>query len=285
MWLSAALDELSARPVCGYTREAAPATEPTALAALALALHDRLALAGEAAEWLAKLQSADGSVPAAAEGELPGWTTGLAVLAWQALASGADSGQAAGSKSVARGVAWILTASGLPLGEVSADFGHDVRLVGWSYAEGTHSWIEPTAISVAALKAAGHSEHPRTREGVKLLIDRQLPEGGCNYGNTMVLGQTLRPHVQPTGLTLIALAGESDASGRVAKSRVWLTAALSPQTTPVSLAWGLMGLAAQGTPHPEAEGWLSAAGERVLARDRSPHKLALLALAAKGWPA
>lgn len=285
MWLAAVLDELSARPVCGYTREAAPATEPTALAALALIQHDRPAPAGEAAAWLARLQAADGSVAAAAGGELPGWTTGLAVLAWQALASEAESAAAAHSQHVVRGVAWILAASGLPLGEVSADFGHDVRLVGWSYAEGTHSWIEPTAISVAALKAAGQSDHSRTREGVKLLIDRQLPEGGCNYGNTMVLGQTLRPHVQPTGLTLLALAGESDPSGRIAKSQAWLAPAIGPKTTPVSLAWGLLGLAAQGQPHPEAESWLSAAGERVLARDRSPHKLALLALAAKGWPA
>jgi hypothetical protein len=117
-----------------------------------------------------------------------------------------------------------------------------------------------------------------------LLIDRQLPDGGCNYGNTMVLGQTLRPHVQPTGLTLVALAGESDPSDRVAKSRAWLAQALGPKSTPVSLAWGLLGLAAQEAPHAEAEAWLSAAGERVLARDRSPHKLALLALAAKGWP-
>ncbi len=283
MWLAAVLHELSARPVCGYTREAAPATEPTALAALALAQHERLAPAREAAAWLAKLQSADGSVPAAA-GDLPGWTTGLAVLAWQILARAGSASAAADAQCIARGVEWILAASGLPLGEVSADFGHDVRLVGWSYAEGTHSWIEPTAISVAALKAAGHSEHPRTREGVKLLIDRQLPDGGCNYGNTMVLGQTLRPHVQPTGLTLVALAGESDPSDRVAKSRAWLAQALGPKSTPVSLAWGLLGLAAQEAPHAEAEAWLSAAGERVLARDRSPHKLALLALAAKGWP-
>jgi hypothetical protein len=284
MWLAAVLDELSARPVGGYTREAAPSTEPTALTALALAGYERSASAAEAGAWLARLQSADGSVPAAA-GDLPGWTTGLAVLAWQILAQPDDASAAADANCVSRGVEWILAASGLPLGEVSADFGHDVRLVGWSYAEGTHSWIEPTAISVAALKAAGHSDHPRTREGVKLLIDRQLAGGGCNYGNTMVLGQTLRPHVQPTGLTLVALAGESDPSGRVAKSCAWLAQSLGPKTTPVSLAWGLLGLAAQGAPHPEAEAWLSVAGERVLARDRSPHKLALLALAAKGWPA
>ena len=33
----------------------------------------------------------------------------------------------------------------------------------------------------------------RTREGVRLLRDRLLPDGGCNYGNTTVLGQTLSP--------------------------------------------------------------------------------------------
>ena len=44
---------------------------------------------------------------------------------------------------------------------------------------------------------------PRIREAVRLLWDRQLPHGGWNYGNTVVLKQELRPHLLPTGLARI----------------------------------------------------------------------------------
>jgi hypothetical protein len=71
--------------------------------------------------------------------------------------------------------------------------------VGWAYAEGTHSWVEPTAFAVLALKAASREYQAAAREGVAVLIDRQLPGGGLNYGNTFVLGQLIRPHIQPTG--------------------------------------------------------------------------------------
>jgi hypothetical protein len=118
-----------------------------------------------------------------------------------------------------------------------------------------------------------------------MLIDRQLPGGGCNYGNTRVLGQLLRPHVQPTGIALLALAGEPDEGGRIARSVAWLRRSLGPQTTAASLAWGLIGLNAHSVQTPEAEGLLKNASDRVMRRDRSHHKLALLALAAQGWPA
>ena len=83
---------------------------------------------------------------------------------------------------------------------------------------GTHSWVEPTAINVLALRSADQAGHPRCREAVKLLLDRQLPEGGWNYGNTTVLGHVLRPQVQPTGLALAALAGETDIRPKVHRS-------------------------------------------------------------------
>ena len=92
----------------------------------------------------------------------------------------------------------------------------------WPWVLGTHSWIEPTAFNVLALKAAGRGEHPRTREAVRLLVDRLLPTGGCNYGNTTVLGQQLRPHLAPTGLVLLSLAGEQINDSRIAKSLAYL---------------------------------------------------------------
>jgi hypothetical protein len=126
------------------------------------------------------------------------------------------------------------------------------------------------------------SQHPRTREGVKLLIDRLLSTGGCNYGNTVVLGQRLRPHVEPTGLTMLALAGERTDDPRVERSLRFLESSLSADTTPISLAYGLLGLAAFDRKPADAEDWIATKCREVLKRDRSPLDLALLMLALQG---
>ncbi|MDX1947948.1 MAG: hypothetical protein SFU86_21290 [Pirellulaceae bacterium] len=277
-WLAATLDLLAAQPVCGYAAGDAPATEPTALAALALTAHGRANDAEPAIAHLINSQAADGSVGIRASEATPGWPTAWAVLAWHATNTASRH-----EERIARAVLWQLTAQGKPL-EQSSEFGHNTEIVGWSWAENTHSWVEPTALHVAALKAAGQSWHPRVREGVRMLIDRQLPGGGLNYGNTYVLGQLLRSHVQPTGATLVALAGENDASGRLSRSVAWLRREAGPRTTPTSLAWAILGLKAQHSELPGAGERLAAAHDWVLARDKSPYKLALLALAAKGWP-
>jgi len=276
-WLDSALDQLASRPVCGYARDGAPATEPTTLAALALIASGRQADAEPALAWLARIQSADGSV-GIREGQSPGWPTSLAVLAWK----GANS-TGSHTRAIERAASWILTAHGNTTPR-DAEFGHNTEIPGWSYAEATSCWLEPTALHVTALKDIGHSQHTRTRDGVRLLIDRLLDSGGCNYGNTVVLGQTLRPHVQPTGIALLALAGESDPSGRIARSISWLRRSIGVETTSASLAWALLGLQANHIHLPAADQWLAAASERTSKSGRSPHKLALLALAAKGWP-
>jgi len=276
-WLISTLDQLASHPVCGYARDSAPATEPTALAALALVAHQRAHDAESAIAWLRRIQAADGSV-GIREGETPGWPTSLAVLTWHATRPAG-----AYKQQINHAVAWILNAHGETMPRV-AEFGHNTELAGWSYADATSCWIEPTALHVTALKAIGHSQHTRTRDGVRLLIDRLLANGGCNYGNTVVLGQTLRPHVQPTGIALLALAGETDPSGRIAKSIGWLRRSIGAETTSASLAWALLGLQAHGIQSPDAAAWLAAAYDRTIKSGSSPHMLALLALAAKGWP-
>jgi hypothetical protein len=296
-WFNTILDELTKQPVIGYLPAGLPAAEPTAIAALALAAHGRMDAARKAADALAKLQTASGAVGIRAGEDSPGWPTSLAIVAWTRFA--ADYRVASD-----RALTWLLANRGQSIPR-SADFGHNSELVGWAYAENTHSWVEPTALAVLALKAAGRANEPATREGVAMLLDRQLPGGGHNYGNTYVLGQLIRPHVQPTGLALLALRGESDASDRLAKSIAWLRRNIGPETTPLSLGWALLGLKAQGVTLPQADEWLAkVAGTGVPAQrvgvpsfenqaaipsdgTRSvpaTFKLALLALAAKGWP-
>jgi hypothetical protein len=137
-------------------------------------------------------------------------------------------------------------------------------------------------MQVLAIKSVGRGDHPRAREAVRLLIDRLLPEGGCNYGNTVVMDQVLRPHLEPTGLAMLALAGEADTTGRIAKSLDYLARELSLRTAAASLAYGLMGLAAHDRLPVNAGSWLEAAYRRTAAHEAAPYRLALVALAALG---
>jgi hypothetical protein len=277
LWLDDTLGALSCQPSIGYGAQQVQAAEPTAIATLALAAHELSAAATRAAESLALLQQQDsGAVAVLANEREPNWPTSLAIVAWCAVSSSMYR------ENIDRGIGWLLANRGKAIPN-SFYFAHDSELIGWAYAEQTHSWVEPTAFGVLALKAAGRANHAATREGVAVLIDRQLPGGGLNYGNTYVLGQLIRSHVEPTGIALLALAGESDPSNRLAKSIAWLRRNIGPETTPLSLAWALLGLKAHNVELPEADGWLAVAAQRVQSRDRSPHKLALLALAAKGW--
>ena len=282
-WLDATLDELAQRPAVGYFETSAAAAEPTALAALAFIANGRLEAAKAASNALTGMQAENGEV-GVRKGEWPGWPTSLAILAWTAAEQASGRPEPLGvNAQVNRAAAWLLANRGKAI-ERSDNFGHNSELVGWAYAEGTHSWIEPTALAVMALTAAGHGKHSATREGLAVLLDRQLPGGGYNYGNTFVLGQLIRAHIEPTGIVLLALAKTNAEPALIKKSLTWLNRNIAPSTTPMSLAWALLGLRAQGVELSEADSWLKGAAERVRSRDRSPHKLALLALAAKGWP-
>lgn len=285
-WIEETLAKLSAQPVGGYALRAPSASEPTALAAIALARHGEQAAAHRAARWLLRTQASDGGVGINRDHQWPQWPTGLAVLAWSIVEQSAPSGASSNrlddryTAAIEHGVDWILSVKGQVQPRNPSVLGHDTRLVAWPWVEGTHSWIEPTAMHVLALKAVGAAEHPRTREAVAMLIDRQLSTGGCNYGNTTVLGQRLRPHVHPTGLALLALAGERDKRKCIAGSLDYLQRTVSAATTTASLCWALTALTAHGRRPAEANRWLQTAYERRIKSGPATHHLALLALAA-----
>jgi hypothetical protein len=202
------------------------------------------------------MQSNDGSV-GVRDGDIePAWTTSLAVLVWTA-ARRSSNNSAELSTAIARGVQWILSHRGVTYSNEEA-LGHDTSLPAWPWVAGTQ------------------------RDGVRLLIDRQLPHGGCNYGNTFVLGNRLRPHIQPTGIAVLALDGEADASGRLERSLNFLRQRISPRTATSSLSWGILGLSAHGLRPADSTSWLEFAYRRTMQRDRSPLKLALIAMALQG---
>lgn len=258
---------------------ASPQTaEQCAWSALALATvadeHGQLA-----GERLAEAQAADGSVGMWLDDSFPRWPTSLAVLAWLAV----DPAGTKFQRALDLAIKWIVEHRGRTI-PISDDIGHNSMLDAWPWVLGTHSWIEPTAFHVLALTRAGRAEHSRVKSARAMLLDRQLPGGGCNYGNTMVLGQTLRAHVQPTGIAMLALA-EPDAKSitadpRVEASLLYLEREVGRTRTVSSLAWAALGLAAHGRKPAQLENWLRVAWQRQLPSRRTPQLAALTILAA-----
>lgn len=193
-------------------------------------------LVDPARERLAIVQGPDGRVSMSKEHEEAFWPTALSVLAWH--------GSRAHEFQSSRGVQFLLGITGHHWRKgVDDPIGHDPGIPGWPWIDGTHSWMEPTALSVLALRVAGHGRHDRVREGIRMMLDRQLPHGGWNYGNTTVYGRELHPMPESTGAALVGLADQTE-QGSVARSLNYLQGEVGQLRTPISLGWGLLGLAA-----------------------------------------
>ena len=200
------------------------------------ALDESPALIDRCRARLRSEQGNDGRVWVSRENPDTFWPTALAVLAWQDSPACTDAQK--------RAVKFLLETSGVHDRLQSTEVaGHDAALKGWPWVANTHSWIEPTVLSIIALKAAGYGRHDRVKEALRMILDRQLPHGGWNYGNTLVFGRELRPMPESTGAALTALAGHVE-KGVVARSLDYLQGGVNGSRTPVSLGWGLLGLAA-----------------------------------------
>ena len=212
-------------------------SDATAWAILALSrLGPVHPLLGSARDRLTTAQDPDGRVSMSREHEEAFWPTALSVLAWH--------GSQAHESPCTRGIQFLLNTTGNHRSKNHDDpVGHDSSIPGWPWIDGTHSWIEPTALSVLALRVAGHGPHDRVREGIRMMFDRQLPHGGWNYGNTTVYGRELHPMPESTGAALAGLAGQVQ-QGTVARSLDYLQGEVDRLRTPISLGWGLLGLAA-----------------------------------------
>ena len=284
-WPSVVLDRLrgSVNPDdgCAYRPGLTSCAESTALACLATVGLSSFRYQRHAGlRWLADRQRADGSVPNRDDPSSPAWTTGLAAIAWCM----ANDGNPTSHKTHAgRAIQWLAHAHGLPVSPNPDYYGHDTTLIGWSWVEGTHSWVEPTAYAVMALRAKSQTAHPRAREGVQLLLDRTIPGGGWNYGNSKVLGNTLRPFPETTGLVLCALAGETR-DVRIDESIAFLKAVLPHIRTPLSLGWGLMGLSAWNERPDGSEVWLEECAARCADRPITTMEHSVLLLAAADHP-
>jgi hypothetical protein len=278
MSLSRHIQRLAAAERWTYGASQNSAAEPAAWAALALIAHGEVDAALQPALWLANLQQANGAIGVSAAETEPRWPTSLATLVWCAWDHA--SGASRFAEQVQRAVRWGLDDRG-ETSPRSAMIGHDTTLTGWSWASNTHSWMEPTCFFVLALRAAGYGAHARTLEGERLVLDRLLPDGGANYGNTMVMGQSLLPHVEPTGLAAWTLTGHLAADPRLEKSLAFLEREIGPPLAPASLAFAGLGLTAHGRRPADVGKWCSKALEGSAGPPLAVYEQSLLLLAAR----
>jgi hypothetical protein len=194
-------------------------TEPTALALLALRLHDRSpGVCQAAAYWLERRQNANGgwrpndAVPAST------WVTSLAILALP------SPGPRAGD--------WLTE--------------HVYKKSGGScWFPGTASWVTPTAMAILALSRLDQRRFSAPIEQSRqFLLNRRCRDGGWNHGGSSFRSENAVSYPETTGLALLALAG-------VPPERLTTALRLSEDflKNPGSveaLSWLQMGLAAQG---------------------------------------
>ena len=273
----------------GYRSDRGPSAEPTALACLGLSscqggmpARSRDNPIQRGADWLLSLQNGNGSLEIAPSLSTPCWATAHAILLWKVLK--------VHSQARGRAAAWLLEEEGSPVAVdpayLGSVVGHDPTLIGWPWIDGTHSWVEPTAMAILALEGEGLGHHPRVEEGIRVIQNRALRDGGWNYGNTSVFGRQLRPQPGPTGLALLALAVH--ASKRRPRSVdlaiTYLLRTIPEIRAPISLAWGVLGLRAWNACPDAAADWLSKTYSLHSGRRDATVGLSLLLLAAGDHP-
>lgn len=187
-------------------------------------------------------QHEDGRISIALDHPEAFWPTALAILAWSCSSVESEPRQ--------RAIGFLLSTTGKHWNKRPDEIAqHNPALKGWPWIAATHSWIEPTALSLIALSVAGYQAHLRVKEAVHMLMDRQLPHGGWNYGNTSVFGQDLRPAPETTGAALHALTGYV-ARQDVQRSLDYLCKEVTRLHTPISLGWTLLALNSWCVPVP-----------------------------------
>lgn len=262
-WPAAAAAELIARRHSKggwpYRTGGAPATEPTALAVLALGNDPQAADArAAAADWLTGRQQAGGLFAACETHQEGGWTTPLAAMALR------QEGRASAVEKAAAGLLQqaVFTFNTTATRRI---YGYDASIPGWPWTPGDFSFVEPTALAVLFLKQHGQGGEVRVASGASMLRARVLASGGWNYGEPQVLEGDLFPTAVPTALALLALGDEPDET--TAAARTWLQGQRGQLRSLFSLAWTVAALNALGMADAAwcadvADAWCTAPDER-----------------------
>ena len=271
----------------GYRNDRGPSAEPTALACLGLwscRSHSppeaRRGAIQRGADWLQTLQKADGSLGIAPSLPSPCWTTPHAILLWNARSGTGrrGDGEPPSGCSTRRGVR--RSRRGLPRqrGRARPDAG------GLALGRGHPLLARADGHGHPGPGAGRPGNHPRVAEGIRVVLDRALAQGGWNYGNTSVFGRQLRPQPGPTGLALLALAAHASEHRprSVDPAIAYLQRILPDVRAPISLGWGVLGLRAWNASPAAAADWLAESYSQCTGRRDVTTGLSLLLLAHGG---
>jgi len=122
-------------------------------------------------------------------------------------------------------------------------FGNDPTLRGFPWTPDTFSWVEPTVYTMLLFEALGRGDDPRLAECRPLIIDRAIPGGGWNYGNSVVFGTVLESDPFPTAIALLGLLDDPDRPV-VDTGADYLRRMAAHMPSPVSLGWSRIALRA-----------------------------------------
>jgi hypothetical protein len=213
-WLSALLQSQNADGGWGFRKDALSRTEPTAWASLAAQKIDApepSEAANRGRDWLRRSQRGDGLWAQHSGMKGGSWVTAAACLA---LMNDSASEQALARGAVGlcklqpreKGIGWKFRTFFQSQRHIQQDF----SVVGWSWTQGTVSWVIPTSLALilltklpAALRPKGTAERIAMAEA--MLLDRACPGGGWNCGNPMVYGVAGEALHEPTAWALLAL--------------------------------------------------------------------------------
>ncbi len=241
----------------GYTSDQPAHLEPTCLALLALASRRERHAAAIAAgrNWLRQCAVGDGTYRLGRGRPEAIWPTALVLFVQATL----DEDPA----NLQQTAAALLGRKGRRTGEDDDSDISDIdeRLIGWPWAEGNFSWVEPTAWACLALRRVGQGQHPRVEEGIKMLLDRTLQSGGINYGNRRIFGIALEPIPGPTAMMLLALQGRTD-EPQITASVAYLRQAALTGDDLEHFCWARLALDAHAD-QSEARETIAVLGERI----------------------
>jgi hypothetical protein len=226
--------------------------EPTVYAVLALrGTDDAAAERGwrAAQSW----RGIDGSWRPGSRVQEATWVTALGVIAAACLGHLDTTGP--------RSVEWLLATSGQEsrwtvrlasyLGMLKTDVNVNHR--GWPWHPGNSAWIEPTALTILALKKSlawrkNAAVQARIYEGEELILSRRDRDGGWNSGNPSVLKYDLPSYPETTALALVGLQGRGAAQvfAPLATAREYLKDCKSS----LAKAWLTIALRCYGEPVP-----------------------------------
>ncbi|MFQ5400860.1 MAG: prenyltransferase/squalene oxidase repeat-containing protein [Anaerolineae bacterium] len=215
--------------------------EPTCFCLLALANADRISedpMVSRTGAWLARQVNGEGAVTLEGDDQ-PHWSTAHLVLTLTHLQLDTNLRD--------RCVAWLLSWKGNPAAPFEG-IPLNGQLIGWPWISDTFSWVEPTSLTLLALKQAGIRSHGRIREAEQLLCDRACVGGGWNVGNPVVLGRPLEAFLPTTALALLALQDVDAAAALVEQGLTLLEDDANQAYSTLSLALTILCMDAYGRP-------------------------------------